>query len=347
MEIHHHNMTATSAYLDLKEMHLRESISPILGQPVKQQRGKKAYWYDQFRVGREIQRRYLGKDTEDVRAVVTAHLDDRPNRTARMKRMAEIAGTLRANGFLRTDKDTGSLLLAMAKAGYFRLGGVMIGTHAFRAYEGELGVRIPHADQAANTGDVDIAAFQRLSVAIAETDSVDPGPSEIFSSLKFEAVPALRNNHTWKWRQASGEVEIEFLTPSFGGEPTRLIPSLGVAAKGLNHLDFLIKEPINAIINYRSGVLVKVPTPERFAVHKLIVAARRVEGPHPQKAIKDRAQAAFLIRVLAEERPLQLAEIYNEACQSGPGWQARIDQSLRLLPDEAKMIEEARNAFGI
>jgi hypothetical protein len=41
--------------------------------------------------------------------------------------------------------------------------------------------------------------------------------------------------------------------------------------------------------------LVKVPRPERFAVHKLIVADRRRHGADTIKARKDRMQAEILI----------------------------------------------------
>ena len=64
---------------------------------------------------------------------------------------------------------------------------------------------------------------------------------------------------------------------------------------------------------YRSGVLVQIPRPERFAIHKLIVADRRQGGPDQAKARKDRAQAAFLIGVQAQDRPEDLLEAYEGA----------------------------------
>ncbi len=53
----------------------------------------------------------------------------------------------------------------MARTGVFRLGGMVAGTQAFRQYEGVLVVRIG-ADQA-QTNDIDIASFARLSLALA------------------------------------------------------------------------------------------------------------------------------------------------------------------------------------
>ena len=46
-----------------------------------------------------------------------------------------------------------------------RLGGTVVGTHAFRLYEGELNLRLG-LDHAAQTDDLDIASFERLSLAL-------------------------------------------------------------------------------------------------------------------------------------------------------------------------------------
>jgi hypothetical protein len=89
---------------------------------------------------------------------------------------------------------------------------------------------------------------------------------------------------------------------------------------------------------YRSGVLVQIPRPERFAVHKLIVADRRREGPDALKARKDRAQAAFLVEVLAEERPDDLAEAWEDARGRGPRWRERLDRTLARLPETAATL---------
>ena len=42
--------------------------------------------------------------------------------------------------------------------------------------------------------------------------------------------------------------------------------ALGVSAQALHHLNYLIAEPIQAAVLYRSGVLVQIPRPERYAI---------------------------------------------------------------------------------
>ncbi len=332
MDIKEHTMTANSAYLDLLDLHLSESLSDIRGMPTQRTRNGRIYWYDRYRVGSDTKERFLGEDSPELNAKLKSHKAHKDDAKARKERMSSLARIMTADRFMRLDKTSGSLLSAMAKAGFFRLGGVIIGTYAFRAYEGELGIRLS-VEQGAYTQDIDIAGFEHLSVAISETDQASPRADDIFKDLKFEAIPAMPNEHIWKWTQTKGEAVVEFLAPSFGSEEsTKYLPALGVSAKCLNHLNYLLRDPIDAVLNYGSGVLVKVPSPQRYAIHKLIVSERRAEGPSPIKARKDRMQAELLISVLAQERPDALWDAYQEALSEGPKWVARLESALQKMP---------------
>jgi hypothetical protein len=249
--------------------------------------------------------------------------------------MSRLVRTLRSEGLIAVDRDTGALLAAFARAGVFRLGGTLVGTSAYALYQGELGVRFD-TDELARTGDVDFASFQRLSVFLG--DRVEEQPGDILRSMRFDPVPSVVNRQVWRWRQSTGEAMVEFLTPAFGDETVKPLPALGVSAQGLNYLNFLIAEPIPAVALYRNGVPVQIPRPERFAIHKLIVADRRRDGPDAAKARKDRAQAAFLVEVLAEDRPDDLADAFREARSRGPRWAKRLDASLARMPHIAAIL---------
>jgi hypothetical protein len=122
-----------------------------------------------------------------------------------------------------------------------------------------------------------------------------------------------------------------------GGDRRRPPPCLGPAAgPGVCSTDpdnFLIAEPIHAAAIYRSGVLVQVPRPKRYAIHKLIIADRRRDGAGGLKAPKDRDQAAFLVGALAEDRPDDLRLAYATAMDVGPRWREHIANSLKRMPD--------------
>ena len=321
---------ATSAYTDLVRLLKDDALSGVDGKPTLKERGNKGYWYAARRVGTEMRFIYVGEDTDETRARIARIEDLRATAKDRQAERSRLVRLLRAEGMTPTDRATGSILSAMAAAGTFRLGGTIVGTNAFRLFEGELGMRLPLGGMA-NTGDIDIAQFAKLSVALQ--DQVDPGLAETFSALKFDPVPGLDKGRTWRWAQGGSGQLVEFLTPAFGDESVKNLPALGVDAQALNYLNFLIAEPIHAAAIYRSGVLVQVPRPERYAIHKLIIADRRRDGAGSLKATKDREQAAFLIKTLAEDRPDDLSRAYAAAHDVGPRWREHIANSLDRMPD--------------
>jgi hypothetical protein len=325
-----HTPLAHAAYHDLLRSLKDDAVSYFRGTPVKKTRGGQSFWYDSYRIGTGVKTHYIGPDTDELRQRLARFEELRQGREERQRERQRLIRILRAEYFLGVDAGTGSLLSALATAGTFRLGGTIVGTHAFRLYEGELGVRMSF-DQAVTTSDIDIAAFERLSLALDDTTS--PALNDVLKDLKFSAVPSLKPEQVWRWQQTGGELLVEFLTPSFtDDEGVRNLPSLGIHAQSLHHLNFLIADPIAAVVTYRSGILVQIPRPERFAIHKLIVADRRLSGSDAMKAQKDLIQAELLISILAEDRPDELAEAYRLALDSGPQWQMRLEASLRKRP---------------
>ena len=336
MAVRRHSMTAQSAYLDLLRNLQDEGVAQLRGKPTLEQRNGKAYWYDVHRIGQSVQRRYIGEDTADLRARFEHHQALAKTTEARRQARTRLVRVLRAEGMLSVEGAVGSLFAAAEKLGIFRLGGTLVGTQAFRLYEGELGIRIPGAELA-QTGDIDIAQFERLSLAL--NDSVVEDVNTAFKALSFDPVPSLGAKSVWKWRQTQSDVMIEFLTPSFRPEEDiRDLPALGVSAQSLHFLNYLIAQPIKAVALYRSGVLVQIPRPEAYAIHKLIVANRRRAGPDQLKSRKDRAQAALLIEALAEDRPDELREAYADALSRGPSWQDHIAQTLKRMPEAAATL---------
>lgn len=335
-----HSHTAQAAYHDLVSLLLDDALSDIRGTPTLRQRDERAYWYDRYRVGTDIKERYLGEDSQQLRDRIEQHERLRTEEAPRRKERARLVRLLRSERFLGLDTATGSLVAALAKAGLFRIGGVAVGTIAFLLYEGELGLRLA-ADATARTSDIDIASFEKLALGLDE--SVQPKLEEVLADFSFAPVLSLEKDRAWRWRQSDGESLLEFLTPSFrDDEGIRDLPELGVSARALHHLEYLISDTIHAAAVYREGILVKAPRPERFAIHKLIVAARRRDGPDSLKARKDLMQAELLISILSEDRPADLIEAYKDAVSRGPRWRQRIEASLDRAPKVAELLENAR-----
>lgn len=330
ISIARHSPLAHAAYHDLLASLRDEAVAEIRGTPTRVDRNGRVYWYDTYRVGSDVKKTYIGEDSEPLRARMERIEALREDRDSRRRNRSRLIRLLRAEGFLGVDAGTGSLLNAMASAGVFRLGGTIVGTQAFRLYEGELGVRLA-VDQTAQTGDINIASFERLSIALGDTVS-EPLDS-VLKDFSFEPAPSLDRTKTWRWKQSRNELLVEFLTPSFTEtEDLRPLAALGVQAQSLHYLNYLLAEPLTAAATYRDGVLVQIPRPERFAIHKLIVADRRLEGPDSLKAVKDRLQAEFLINVLATDRPDDLYEALDDALSRGKRWRKRITASVKRAP---------------
>jgi hypothetical protein len=340
MSVKHHTTIAHAAYHDLLSSLRDEAVAELRGTPTRRIRGEKAYWYDSYRIGAVVRHAYIGEDNAELRERLDQLDALKAKREERRSNRSRLIRILRAEGFMGIEASMASLLAALAGSGVFRLGGTVVGTVAFRLYEGELGWRMSF-DDTAQTNDVDIASFERLSLALEDT--VSEPLNKVLGEFAFEPVPSLDHDKNWRWRQQRSETLVEFLTPSFSeDEGLRPLTALGVHAQSLHYLNYLLAEPIKAAVPYRSGVLVQIPRPERFAIHKLIISDRRRDGADSLKARKDRRQAAFLINALAEDRPDDLREAYEDAMSRGPRWRERLASSIARYP----VVEEQLRRIG-
>ena len=334
-------LTVQTAYADLLARLQEDVVLGFGGAPVLRERAGRKYWYAVQRLADRLVERYLGPDTAEVRARVERAKAVREDLKRREQQRGRLARMCREGGLPAVDAQTGKVLLALARAGVFRLRGVVVGTHAFRCYPGLLGVQM--AEAVAVTEDIDVAAFHSISVAL--DDRLDPALADALRQVgPFIARPDLHRKPT-AWRDPESGLLVELLTPNQGrdrDEPMEL-PALGAFALPLRFLDFLIHDPVPAAALYRSGVLINVPQPARYAVHKLIVATRRAR-PAAAKAAKDIIQSAALIRILAEDRPDELEEAFVEARKRGPSWRQAVDRGARRLPRDTR--EALKSALG-
>ena len=274
-------LSVQNAYSDLLDRLQDDAVLEIGGKPVQRTIRGRRYWYGRNYVGNEERERYLGPDTPELRARIERLQAEMSGLRAREQRRRPLVQMLRVRGVPPIDATTGKVVQALARAGVFRLRGVLVGTQAFRLYPLILGVAIPEAHHA--TEDIDLAQFHEISVAL--DDKADPKVREALAQVG-ELTPraSLYPAQPTGYRVADALVEI--LTPNRGpdrDEPIEL-PALGVYARPLRFLDFLLAEAIPAAVPYRYGVLVNVPPPARYAVHKLIIATRRAQDGSGQGA---------------------------------------------------------------
>jgi hypothetical protein len=209
----------------------------------------------------------VGPETPELLERIADH---KQARNDEKERRALVSTLVRSFGLTAPIPIIGELISALAHAGIFRLRSVLVGTVAYQSYPAILGVKLPHA--LLQTSDVDIAQFKNVSIAVGDKT---PPMLEVLKRVEktFREVPNLSSNRTTSY-VAKGGLQVEFLTPNEGpdtDEPQAL-PALQTDAQPLRFLDFLIYEPVPAVILHGSGSRVHVPRPERYAVHKLILA---------------------------------------------------------------------------
>lgn len=333
-------LTLQTIYQDLLQAHLDQPVDGLMGAPHLRKSGGKSWWYATVRGPGGVHRqRFIGADTPEVRDRIEKWNAGASEIKAFRENASMKAQALRAARLPGMDLQTGKSLRALAQAGTFRLGGVLIGTHAFRQYDLELGALLSR-DATAITSDLDIASFERLSLAIG--DQTEPELPAVLAALNLAPVESLHRGKPVRWRLPGSDFVIDFLAPSFEDkEGPQKLQAFGVWGQGLHFLNFLLRDPIPAVALYREGVLVQIPAPERFAIHKLIVATRR-KGPGRAKAVKDLAQARVLIEALSELRPHELSQAYREAMREGPAWKAALAQALDGQEDVSRHLTRKR-----
>jgi hypothetical protein len=199
------DITFQTLYSELVQRGLDESFAsefPPVGRfvavPVK---GKKYWYFDTPKQGGGQNRTYVGpQDDPEITKQVEVFKDLKADIRGRRR----LVSTLTRAGYLpRPPLKTGQVVEELAKAGFFRVGGVLIGTVAYQCYSAILGRRLDAATM--QTGGADFAQFQE-------------------------------------------------------GKPVQM-PALGRAP--LRFLDYLIYQPIRAVLLHGAGVPVLIPPPER------------------------------------------------------------------------------------
>lgn len=296
-------------------------------------KGRRYWYYDGPVSGGKKKRSYVGPvDDEEITKRVEAFKELKED--SRQRR--QLVRTLVREAHLPAPENfTGQVVEALAGAGFFRLRGVLVGTVAYQCYSAVLGIRLKST--AMVTADADFAQFHSISVA------VDDGMPPVLDTLRevdksFREVPSQVDSRVSTQFMTRDRFKVEFLTPNrggdeLGGKPAPMPALGGAAAQPLRFLDFLIYQPIRAVMLYGAGVPVTIPAPERYAVHKLIVAQRRfTDKDGTAKSQKDLMQAAALMCALIElKRTADLADVFVEACDRGPTWRDLIFKSLGSL----------------
>jgi hypothetical protein len=201
----------------------------------------------------------------------------------------------------------GRVLEVVANAGLFKQGVMLVGTAAYQTYPCLVGAYLPSSVLMTNDADLLVSSF------VARDDKLP------------------------KMFKAANNFQVDVLTQFGRGRKSPIIvDDLQCSAEALNFMEYLGEESTEAVALYGTGVLISVPPPTRYAIHKLLIAQeRRSQSP---KRTKDLKQANDLIDVLLETDSMSLEEAIQEARERGPKWKRNIDASLRDTKHELRQM---------
>jgi hypothetical protein len=210
--------------------------------------------------------------------------------------------------------------------GFFKAGGLLVGTHAFLAYQNMLGAQW---GAGAFTLDLDFAHAGR-SISLALATDVQMDTASAIKSLQMGFVP-VASGTTYK-KNDEPDFDLDFLTTrTREADAPVFVPSLNLTLQPLKFMELSLEDPIKATLLTRQGPLVvNLPRPQRYALHKLIVYGERLQTQRT-KSTKDLAQAACLLDYLLDHDTLALADSWNDVHSRGPGWRSRVQQGWQAL----------------
>lgn len=258
------------------------------------------------------------------------------DRIAEAKDLVPTLRMLGREGFNLVDAKTYGTIAALHNHGVFAAGGMLIGSHAYGVILNRMGVRAtPYT-----TEDIDIArrealAFQKLPnrglLEILRESGID------FVEVPSRKVPSRnRKEPATSFKQkGKGRFHVDLLVPSSNETfPTVAVPELQAHATAMPYLGYLLKESQTSVLMAREGCCaVRIPIPERFAVHKLVVSQLRTG--RGIKSEKDIDQASVLCSALAELFP----DAIKDAVEAMPPKMAKHFR--KSLPAARQRLESA------
>ena len=327
-------------YAELLERSIHFEASNILGGAgsgslIEKRIKGRTYWYIQKSEGREKRQVYVGPDSESLREWIAQVHEERLKNQVQREELVRLCAMVVSGGVKRESTGFVKVLEILSEAEVFRLGGVLIGTVGYRALGTTLGVEFDEA--ALRTQDIDIAQEVDLAVGLVRgTEYGKAGERLLGSDLGIQPIPALDpRSPSTSYSIRSRNLRVDFLVPARGSQKSKTVflPAFGLSATPLRFLEFLVESPIQSVVIGARPVLVNVPDPARFALHKIYSSIAR-SATFQTKAAKDLRQASSLIEVLAEDRPDDLARAWR-ALQAYPKVSQRVRKALGRLQGQA------------
>ncbi|MGK6305915.1 GSU2403 family nucleotidyltransferase fold protein [Variovorax sp. DT-64] len=306
---------------------LDRSIADLTGSFNKKEVKGVIYWYWQFRdLSGKNHQVYLGPDDERMRKLIQQRAH---GKTAAPDHLARLASACISLGCLAVTAQHFKVINRLAEHGFFNAGGVLIGTHAFIAMGNMLGVRWTGGWK---TNDIDFAHAGK-NVSLALPTNTESNVHDAITSLEMGLLPvkSITSGAGATYLNArGGDMRIDLLTTAGRSDAVYRHEPLNVNLQPLKFMESLEKITQTAVISGEHALMVNIPSPLRYALHKLIVMAEREEA-FRTKIRKDAGQVAAIVSYALERSPRALEDAAEDIMRRGKGWRSRIAEGTRLL----------------
>ena len=136
------------------------------------------------------------------------------------------------------------------------------------------------------------------------------------------------------------DFRLDFLTTLHRGKEAPIEHAqLRVVLQPLKFIEYLLEDVAQAALFCDEGsIIVNVPNPARYALHKLLDHGER-SASYLQKAHKDLRQAADLLLWLKAHRERELQAAWADLVRRGRGWTSRVKRGVGALDKLAPELQ--------
>ena len=291
----------------------------------------KDYWYFEYTLGKSKNRLYLGPDSPEMRTKVEKFKDNKEKSQQSARELKKIVSTLAAAGYQSVTAREFRVFEVLSQAEVFSAGSVVVGSHAFGMIGNMMGVQFEPS--IVRTDDIDIANDFHIQIGVPDHKKT------MHAILKqadqgFLEVPTLNRKHpSTSFSIRNANLRVDVLAPMYGKTDSkpRKLKSINAMAAPVRFLDYLLMNAQPAVVLGGAGVIVHIPNPAHFALHKLVISQRR-PAAQALKAKKDLGQAQAVLSEIYNTRPGDLHLAYADVTDMQKKFQMQLIAGASMLP---------------
>ena len=298
------------------------------------------YWYTQYTIGAIKKQSFIGPDSEELRGLIDQFKSNIKQASVDIEKAADLVRMLKQNKCYSPLKGEFRVLQMLDTMGYFRAGGILVGSHAFFSYSNMLGVSFKGQDL--RTSDIDLVPDTRIMLALPNNQG-SFRDSVLGSGFDFFEIPKLNHKHpSTSFSSRKEDIKLDLLTPMHGKTSHKpvYIKAIDGYAEPIRFLDYLLDDVQQAAVIEGSGMLINIPHPARYAIHKLMLSARRPVADSLKRR-KDLRQSELLIDILKEDDPHSLVAAFKAAAGMPDKFMQQVKSGIgRLSKDNQNFLNE-------